>query len=85
MLGRERVFYDERYQAELPGLDGDLKLRRYYREQSELVVPFFSEHYRKDLLVGRRKPQSLSQSVARFSLTSATAGPPAIGFARPTL
>lgn len=48
VLGRERVFYDEWYQAELLGLDGDIKLRRYYREQSDLVVPFFSEHYRKD-------------------------------------
>lgn len=41
VLGRDRVFYDEWYQAELLGLDGDLKLRRYYREQSELVIPFF--------------------------------------------
>ena len=48
VLGQDRVFYDEWYQAELLGLDGDLKLRRYYREESELVVPFFSEHYRKD-------------------------------------
>jgi hypothetical protein len=48
VLGRDRVFYDDWYESELLGLDGDLKLRRYYREQSELVVPFFSEHYRKD-------------------------------------
>ena len=48
VLGRDRVFYDAWYEAELLGLDGDLKLRRYYREQSELVVPFFSEHYAKD-------------------------------------
>jgi len=47
-LGRDRVFYDEWYESELVGLDGDLKLRRYYREQSEVVVPFFSEHYAKD-------------------------------------
>ncbi len=47
-LGRNRVFYDEWYESELVGLDGDLKLRRYYREQSEVVVPFFSEHYVKD-------------------------------------
>nr|VFJ95297.1 MAG: hypothetical protein BECKLFY1418B_GA0070995_10689 [Candidatus Kentron sp. LFY] len=46
-LGRERIFYDEWYEAELVGIDGDLKLRRFYREQSELVAPFFSEHYRK--------------------------------------
>lgn len=48
VLGPDRVFYDQWYEAELAGLDGDLKLRRYYREQSELVVPFFSEHYEKD-------------------------------------
>ena len=46
-LGSERIFFDEWYEAELLGLDGDLKLRRYYREESELVVPFFSEHYEK--------------------------------------
>ena len=48
VLGRDRVFYSQWYEAELAGLDGDLKLRRYYREQSKLVVPFFSEHYAKD-------------------------------------
>ena len=47
VLGRERVFYDEWYESELVGLDGDLKLKRYYRDQSEMVVPFFSEHYAK--------------------------------------
>ncbi len=47
VLGRERVFYDEWYEAELLGQNGDLKLRRYYREQAEMVVPFFSEHYEK--------------------------------------
>ncbi len=47
VLGRDRVFYDEWYEHELVGGDGDLKLRRYYREQSDVVVPFFSEHYRK--------------------------------------
>ena len=46
-LGRDRVFYDQWYEAELLGLDGDLKLKRYYRNQSELIVPFFSEHYEK--------------------------------------
>jgi tetratricopeptide (TPR) repeat protein len=48
VLGENRVFYDEWYEAELVGLDGDLKLRRYYREESEIVIPFFSEHYEKD-------------------------------------
>nr|VFK20535.1 MAG: TIR domain-containing protein [Candidatus Kentron sp. LFY] len=46
-LGRERIFYDEWYEAELAGADGDLKLRELYREHSELVAPFFSEHYKK--------------------------------------
>ncbi|HXF39330.1 MAG TPA: TIR domain-containing protein, partial [Blastocatellia bacterium] len=48
VLGENRVFYDEWYEAELVGIDGDLKLRRYYRDESEMVVPFFSEHYEKD-------------------------------------
>ena len=48
LLGPERVFYDEWYEAELVGLDGDLKLRRYYREASDVVVPFFSKHHAKD-------------------------------------
>ena len=46
-LGRDRVFYDEWYEDELVGIDGDLKLKRYYSEQSEIVVPFFSKHYGK--------------------------------------
>src|SRR5438128_698922 len=47
VLGKDRVFYDEWYESELLGMDGDLKLARYYREQSKMVVPFFSEHYQK--------------------------------------
>ena len=46
-LDRDRVFFDEWYAAELHGSDADLKLRRIYREESELIVPFFSEHYTK--------------------------------------
>ena len=46
-LGRKRIFYDEWYQHELVGVDGDLKLKRYYREHCEMVVPFFSTHYTK--------------------------------------
>jgi hypothetical protein len=46
VLGRERVFFDEWHEGELLGLDGDLKLRRCYRDWSDLVVPFFSEHYK---------------------------------------
>ncbi len=47
LLGCDRVFFDEWYEGELVGVDGDLKLTRYYRDQSEMVVPFFSEHYDK--------------------------------------
>lgn len=47
VLTKERVFFDEWYTVELVGIDGDLKLKRFYREESELVVPFFSKHYEK--------------------------------------
>jgi len=47
VLDKDRVFYDEWHESKLAGIDGDLKLRRYYRDQSEMVVPFFSEHYAK--------------------------------------
>lgn len=46
-LGESSVFYDKWYEVELAGGGGDLKLRRIYGEMSELVVPFFSEHYQK--------------------------------------
>jgi len=46
-VGRARVFFDEWYEAELRGSGADLKLRRIYGEDAELVVPFFSEHYSK--------------------------------------
>lgn len=46
-LGKENIFYDEWYEHELVGVDGDLKLRKYYREQSKMIVPFFSKHYQK--------------------------------------
>jgi hypothetical protein len=46
-LGKEQVFFDEWYRAELLGTSADIKLRRIYREQANLVVPFFSEHYEK--------------------------------------
>ena len=45
-LGRDRVFYDEWYEARLLGSGGDLKLQDFYT-QAELVIPFFSEHYSK--------------------------------------
>lgn len=45
-LTRDRVFYDEWYEAELLGAGGDLKLQSMY-EQADLVVPFFSHFYDK--------------------------------------
>jgi hypothetical protein len=45
-LTRERVFYDEWYEAELLGAGGDLKLQSMYK-QADLVIPFFSEYYSK--------------------------------------
>lgn len=46
-LGKARVFFDEWYEAELKGTGADLKLKRIYREEAELVVPFFSRAYSK--------------------------------------
>jgi hypothetical protein len=45
-LTRDRVFYDEWYEAELLGAGGDLKLQAMY-EQADLVIPFFSQYYEK--------------------------------------
>lgn len=47
VLGKEHIFFDEWYEAEIRGTDADLKLKRVYRDDAELVVPFFSEHYEK--------------------------------------
>jgi hypothetical protein len=43
---KHRIFYDEWYELDLLGADGDLKLQRMYK-QATVVVPFFSEHYEK--------------------------------------
>ena len=45
-LGRERVFYDEWYEAELVGGGLDLKLFSMYMD-AEIIVPFFSVNYTK--------------------------------------
>jgi hypothetical protein len=47
LLGKERVFFDEWYERELRGVDADLKLKRIYRDDTDLIIPFFSEHYTK--------------------------------------
>ncbi|MEM9367472.1 MAG: toll/interleukin-1 receptor domain-containing protein [Planctomycetota bacterium] len=68
-LTPQRVFYDEWYEAELLGSDGDLKLQLMY-EQADLIVPFFSRSYNKPwclmewesirgLLLDRRKDDSV--------------------------
>nr|VFK15012.1 MAG: Caspase domain-containing protein [Candidatus Kentron sp. LFY] len=45
-LGRERVwFYNMQYLEEIAYLDDEVRLARCH--QSEIVVPFFSRHYRK--------------------------------------
>ena len=46
-LGKDRVFYDDWHGAEFRGQSADLKLKSIYREQSEYVIPFFSQHYKK--------------------------------------
>ena len=46
-FGKQRVFFDEWYEHEIRGVDADLKLKRVYRNDADLVVPFFSEHYPK--------------------------------------
>lgn len=44
-FGRERVFFDEWYAAELDVRNLDLVFQRIYGEQSALVVPFFGKEY----------------------------------------
>lgn len=44
-LGRDRVFYDEYYEAELSRPNLDTYLQNIYGIQSVLVVPFFSKDY----------------------------------------
>ncbi len=46
-LGRERVFYDQYYEAELARPDLDLYLGKIYHDDSELVVPFYSADYER--------------------------------------
>jgi hypothetical protein len=46
-FGKDCVFFDERYEHELSGVDLDLKLRKIYREECDLVVPIFCRHYEK--------------------------------------
>jgi tetratricopeptide (TPR) repeat protein len=46
-LGRERVFYDEYSTAELARPELDLYLGNIYRNESDLIVPFFCAEYER--------------------------------------
>lgn len=46
-LGQKSVFYDEFYEADLARPELDLYLGKIYREQSDLVVPFYSIEYER--------------------------------------
>ena len=47
-LGKENVFYDKWYAAELARPELDTYLQDIYHKYSELLVPFFSEDYKKE-------------------------------------
>lgn len=44
-FGKTKVFYDVNFRAELARLDLDSYLQRIYRDDSDLIVLFFSESY----------------------------------------
>ncbi|MHC4474284.1 MAG: SUMF1/EgtB/PvdO family nonheme iron enzyme [Planctomycetota bacterium] len=46
-LGKDRVFFDRFYEAELAVLNLNKKLQKIYRDESDLVVPFFCKDYAK--------------------------------------
>jgi hypothetical protein len=46
-IGRERVLYDDYLTAELARPDLDVYLGQLYREQSELLVPFYCADYER--------------------------------------
>jgi nicotinamidase/pyrazinamidase len=46
-LGDGRVFYDDWFKDEFFGANAARKLKNYYRNESDLIVPFFSAHYQK--------------------------------------
>ncbi|MFB3895712.1 MAG: tetratricopeptide repeat protein, partial [bacterium] len=45
VIGRERVFYDKYYEAELARRNLDTYLQEIYKDKSALVVPFFCQDY----------------------------------------
>ncbi len=46
-LGRERVFYDEYFKAELARVNLDVYLQKIYNEEAELIVVFLCDEYEK--------------------------------------
>ncbi|WP_287600140.1 TIR domain-containing protein [Thiothrix sp.] len=46
-LGRDRVFYDRWYTAELAQVDMDVLLQSFYHEHAELIVPFLCVDYER--------------------------------------
>lgn len=47
VLGKENVFYDKNFEAELAVPNLDTYLQKIYSEECELVVPFFAAEYTK--------------------------------------
>jgi hypothetical protein len=46
-LGRDKVFYDKRYEAELARLNLDVYMQSVYHKQTDLIVVFFCPEYEK--------------------------------------
>ncbi len=46
-LGKEKVFYDEWYTAELAQINMDDLLQSFYHDESELIVPFLCADYER--------------------------------------
>jgi hypothetical protein len=69
-LGREAVFYDNNFKAEIAIPDADEFLQDIYLNQSDLVVVWFGRNYQKKMwchlewraikqIIGKRKPKTL--------------------------
>lgn len=47
ILGKDRVFYDKNFEAELARVNLDVYLQKIYNEQSELIVVFLCDEYER--------------------------------------
>jgi len=47
LLGKEKVFYDQWYTAELAKVNMDNLLQSFYHDHSELIVPFLCADYER--------------------------------------